>query len=63
MQTSFSLAPMLLHALEKTLRCSSTKQVPFPENLGRWSLNLGRRVVVGVQFKQDGTCHGVLFLS
>jgi hypothetical protein len=54
---------MLWKALEKEMRCSLTKIVPLPENLGKWSLNLGRGVVAGAKSRGEDTCHGVSFAS
>ena len=52
-----SFAPILWQALEKEMRCSLTHIVPFQENLGKWSLNLGKRDVAGAKLSGEDTCH------
>jgi len=61
MHVSLSFAPMLWHAFEKENKCSLTKMVPLPENLGKWSLNFRRGLVTRVRSKGKNTCHGVVF--
>ena len=43
------------------MRCSLTDIVSFLENLGKWSLNLGRGVVAGAKSRGEDACHGVVF--
>lgn len=62
-QVSLSFSPILWHALENVIKCSLVEMVPFPEYLGKWSLNFGRRFAVSVRFKGEYTCHGVLVAS
>lgn len=52
-----------MHALENAARCSFAVVTPFPENLGRWSLNLGSESVGGGRFSGDLTSHGVVSAS
>ena len=62
-QTSPSFAPILMHALENVARCSFAVVTPFPENLGKWSLNLGNESVGGGRFNGDLTSQGVASAS
>jgi len=62
-QLSVSFSTILWHALENATKCSLTKIVPLPYNLGKWSLNFGRGLVVGFKFKGEDTCQGVALAS
>lgn len=63
MQVSLSFTPMLWHALENAIKRYLIEMVPFPDNLGRWSLNLGRGFAVAARFKGEYTSHGVVVAS
>jgi hypothetical protein len=54
-----SFSPILWQTLEKEIRCALIDIVPFPKNLGKWSLNLGKGLVARDKLSGEDTCHRV----